>query len=140
MLLLFNAPSRCAFLIPPSLAKIIHSDSRRLSLRIFAESEGFEPSVPFVTHAFQACALDHYANSPYYKHLALIFTPMCALLPRVCWGDHYANSPYYQYFCFDFRSNAHSCPAHTKKQTHPNSFTWNLTTNQKTEKLTLTTY
>ncbi len=29
-----------------------------------AEGEGFEPSVPFGTHAFQACALDHYANPP----------------------------------------------------------------------------
>ena len=30
-----------------------------------AEGEGFEPSVPCDTHAFQACALDHYANPPY---------------------------------------------------------------------------
>ena len=29
-----------------------------------AEREGFEPSVPFGTHAFQACALDRYAISP----------------------------------------------------------------------------
>ena len=30
----------------------------------YAEGEGFEPSVPFDTHAFQACALDRYANPP----------------------------------------------------------------------------
>src|SRR3989344_364541 len=29
-----------------------------------AEGEGFDPSVPCGTHAFQACALDHYANPP----------------------------------------------------------------------------
>ncbi len=29
-----------------------------------AENEGFEPSIGFPIHAFQACALDRYANSP----------------------------------------------------------------------------
>ncbi len=29
-----------------------------------AESRGFEPLKPCSLHAFQACALDHYANSP----------------------------------------------------------------------------
>ena len=29
-----------------------------------AERQGFEPWVPFGTHAFQACALDRYATSP----------------------------------------------------------------------------
>ena len=29
-----------------------------------AESKGFEPLIPCGIHAFQACALDHYANSP----------------------------------------------------------------------------
>ncbi len=29
-----------------------------------AEGEGFEPSIPCGMHAFQACALDHYANPP----------------------------------------------------------------------------
>ena len=29
-----------------------------------AEDEGFEPSVGCPTHAFQACALGHYANPP----------------------------------------------------------------------------
>src|SRR3989344_4520254 len=32
--------------------------------RIVAEGERFELSVGFPTHAFQACALDHYANPP----------------------------------------------------------------------------
>ncbi len=30
-----------------------------------AEREGFEPSVPFSTHAFQACSIDHSDISPY---------------------------------------------------------------------------
>lgn len=30
-----------------------------------AEREGFEPSIPCGMHAFQACALDHYAISPH---------------------------------------------------------------------------
>ena len=29
-----------------------------------AEDEGFEPSIGFPIHAFQACALGRYANSP----------------------------------------------------------------------------
>lgn len=29
-----------------------------------AERKGFEPLVPFDTHAFQACAFDHSATSP----------------------------------------------------------------------------
>ena len=32
--------------------------------QFIAEDEGFEPSVGFPTHAFQACALGHYANPP----------------------------------------------------------------------------
>ncbi len=31
---------------------------------MLAEDEGFEPSVGFPTHAFQACALGRYANPP----------------------------------------------------------------------------
>lgn len=31
-----------------------------------AEDRGFEPLKPFSLHAFQACALDHYANPPYW--------------------------------------------------------------------------
>ncbi len=30
----------------------------------FAEGKGFEPLKAFTLHAFQACALDHYANPP----------------------------------------------------------------------------
>ena len=30
----------------------------------YAETEGFEPSEAFTSHAFQACALDRYATSP----------------------------------------------------------------------------
>lgn len=33
-------------------------------LLIFAEAEGFEPSYPLRDHAFQACAIDHYATLP----------------------------------------------------------------------------
>lgn len=29
-----------------------------------AEAVGFEPTKPFRTHAFQACAIDHYATLP----------------------------------------------------------------------------
>lgn len=29
-----------------------------------AEVEGFEPSYPVKDHAFQACAIDHYATPP----------------------------------------------------------------------------
>ena len=31
------------------------------------EREGFEPSIPCGMHAFQACALGHYATSPFFK-------------------------------------------------------------------------
>ncbi len=30
-----------------------------------AEVEGFEPSYPVKDHAFQACAIDHYATPPF---------------------------------------------------------------------------
>ena len=33
-----------------------------------AEDEGFEPSIGFPIHAFQACALGRYANPPASKH------------------------------------------------------------------------
>ncbi len=45
-----------------------------------AESRGFEPLKPCSLHAFQACALDHYANSPGLKKEL-----MQALLR--CFGD-----------------------------------------------------
>ena len=32
--------------------------------QILAEDEGFEPSIGFPIHAFQACALGRYANPP----------------------------------------------------------------------------
>ena len=31
---------------------------------LIAEDEGFEPSIGFPIHAFQACALGRYANPP----------------------------------------------------------------------------
>jgi hypothetical protein len=31
---------------------------------MMAEDEGFEPSIGFPIHAFQACALGRYANPP----------------------------------------------------------------------------
>ncbi|MFM1760115.1 MAG: hypothetical protein RLY75_1386, partial [Pseudomonadota bacterium] len=40
-----------------------HSSDYRLT-DVLAEDEGFEPSVGFPTHAFQACALGRYANPP----------------------------------------------------------------------------
>ena len=45
---------------------------RLLAERFFmAEREGFEPSIPFGMHAFQACALGLYATSPSYIPLYL---------------------------------------------------------------------
>ena len=35
-----------------------------------AESEGFEPSIPYGIHTFQACAFDHSASSPWATILA----------------------------------------------------------------------
>lgn len=37
------------------------------------ETEGFEPSRVLPLHAFQACALDHYAISPFYNLIIGIF-------------------------------------------------------------------
>ena len=34
---------------------------------LVAEDEGFEPSIGFPIHAFQACALGRYANPPALK-------------------------------------------------------------------------
>ena len=33
-------------------------------MKFMAEDEGFEPSIGFPIHAFQACALGRYANPP----------------------------------------------------------------------------
>ena len=38
------------------------------SISEFAEDEGFEPSIGFPIHAFQACALGRYANPPVLKN------------------------------------------------------------------------
>ncbi len=35
-----------------------------IEIVFFAEDEGFEPSIGFPIHAFQACALGRYANPP----------------------------------------------------------------------------
>ena len=42
------------------------------SNKIVAERVGFEPTVVLPTHAFQACALNHSAISPYH-----LFTTLC---------------------------------------------------------------
>jgi hypothetical protein len=44
-----------------------------------AERERFELSVPCDTHAFQACALDHYATSP--RGIMVILEPLEAIGP-----------------------------------------------------------
>ncbi len=50
--------------------RILHLDAtkyvkgRLTRLKILAEDEGFEPSIGFPIHAFQACALGRYANPP----------------------------------------------------------------------------
>ena len=44
-----------------SLSKRAHSTTMRTYM---AEGKGFEPLIPCGIHAFQACALDHYANLP----------------------------------------------------------------------------
>src|SRR5665213_2353499 len=43
-----------------------------------AEGKGFEPLIPCGIHAFQACALDHYANPPWYDQT----TRIKPILPR----------------------------------------------------------
>ena len=44
----------------------LKGNKKRYSLNciFLAEREGFEPSIGFPIHAFQACALSHYATSP----------------------------------------------------------------------------
>ena len=39
-------------------------NARKLSINELADGEGFEPSVPFGTHAFQACTIDHSVTHP----------------------------------------------------------------------------
>src|SRR3989344_5346279 len=44
-------------------------------ISFIAEGEGFEPSIPCGIHAFQACALGHYATPPKHeKFLSKTFT------------------------------------------------------------------
>ncbi len=54
--------------------------SRKFFNTILAEGVGFEPTVPFGTHAFQACALGHYATLPLSSHFTKydvkLFFPM----------------------------------------------------------------
>ena len=38
---------------------------------LMADREGFEPSVSFPTHAFQACAFDHSAICPFKEEMKL---------------------------------------------------------------------
>lgn len=40
-------------------------NNNRFFLFIRAEGAGFEPAIPCGTHAFQACALGHYATLPF---------------------------------------------------------------------------
>ena len=58
-----RAPSRE---VPPWFECSAHSRRRaqRSGLLVVAEDRGFEPLRAFTQHAFQACALGHYANPP----------------------------------------------------------------------------
>lgn len=44
-----------------------NSKNRQRRYPQLAEDEGFEPSIGFPIHAFQACALGRYANPPALK-------------------------------------------------------------------------
>ena len=46
------------------LTSITKKQESVAGVRIGAEDEGFEPSIGFPIHAFQACALGRYANPP----------------------------------------------------------------------------
>jgi hypothetical protein len=48
----------------PYLKKSSTKRVLRVALGVMAEDEGFEPSIGFPIHAFQACALGRYANPP----------------------------------------------------------------------------
>ena len=65
---------------PPRLRRGVQSDKKvcvQASLAQtfchFAESEGFEPPVPFSTTVFKTAAIDHSANSPKGNAKILIF-------------------------------------------------------------------
>ena len=47
--------------------------------RAKAEGERFELSVGFPTHAFQACALDHYANPPMFAFAHYTQSPQISM-------------------------------------------------------------
>ena len=46
--------------------------NKSLKANRLAEREGFEPSIPCGIHAFQACALDHYATSPWWYYIRTV--------------------------------------------------------------------
>ena len=48
----------------PYLKKSSTNRVSGVALSVLAEDEGFEPSIGFPIHAFQACALGRYANPP----------------------------------------------------------------------------
>ncbi len=52
------------------LGRAVYSVGRHLARDYMAESEGFEPSIPYGIHTFQACAFDHSASSPWARSLA----------------------------------------------------------------------
>ena len=60
--------------------RILHLDAtkyvkgRLTRLKILAEDEGFEPSIGFPIHAFQACALGRYANPPEGESVSALIT------------------------------------------------------------------
>ena len=51
-----------------SLSKELHFLQLLGTTQLRAEDEGFEPSIGFPIHAFQACALGRYANPPALKN------------------------------------------------------------------------
>jgi hypothetical protein len=69
----------CAFLITTLRAMMLGTTSSQLVLPIIAEGARFELAGACAPHAFQACALDHYANPPCIKH--------CTSPPLACLAD-----------------------------------------------------
>ena len=70
-------PHRSGVRIPHAKCSALCYPSSIFTAFKSAEGEGFEPSVPCDTHAFQACALDHYANPP---SMRLEYKPTTILL------------------------------------------------------------
>ena len=50
----------------------VHKYSALPRFSASAEAVGFEPTKPFRAHAFQACAIDHYATLPYAYYVKLL--------------------------------------------------------------------